>query len=50
MARDPLRNLDWGLDVAVKAVQLAERGVEGPARRPAGARDAPAPVPALGKA
>jgi menaquinone-9 beta-reductase len=50
MARDPLRNLDWGLDVAVKAVQLAERGVEGPARRPAGARGVPAPVPALGKA
>jgi menaquinone-9 beta-reductase len=30
MVRDPLRNLDWGLDVAVKAVQLAERGVGGP--------------------
>jgi geranylgeranyl reductase family protein len=49
MARDPLRNLDWGLDVAVKAVQLAERGVQGPAPRPAGDRMVPGWTPAVGR-
>ena len=50
MVRDPVRNLDWGLEVAVKAVQLAQRGVHGPARRPAGDRYLPASTPANGKA
>jgi menaquinone-9 beta-reductase len=42
IARDPIRNIDWGLDIAVKAVQLAERGVEGPASVSAGAQRVPA--------
>jgi geranylgeranyl reductase family protein len=46
MARDPLRNMDWGLEVAVKAVQLAERGVQGPTLRSADYRQAPALVSA----
>jgi hypothetical protein len=51
MVRDPVRNLDWGLEVAVKAVQLAERGVQGPARGPAvDPRYLPAWTPANGKA
>jgi menaquinone-9 beta-reductase len=50
MVRDPLRNVDWGLDVAVKAVQLAERGVEGPTLEAAASRDVPAWAPAIGKA
>jgi geranylgeranyl reductase family protein len=50
IARDPLRNLDWGLDVAVKAVHLAERGVEGASQRAAVDRDVPALRPAVGKA
>ena len=50
MAREPLRNLDWGLEVAVKAVQLAERGVEGPTRGSARDRDVPEWTPANGKA
>jgi hypothetical protein len=50
MVRDPVRNLDWGLEVAVKAVQLAERGVQGPARGPAADRYLPALTPANGKA
>jgi hypothetical protein len=27
MVRDPLTNLDWGIEVATKAVRLVERGV-----------------------
>jgi geranylgeranyl reductase family protein len=50
MARDPLRNVDWGLDVAVKAVQLAERGVKRPTFEAAGNRDVPTWAPAIGKA
>lgn len=50
MARDPIRNIDWGLEVAVKAVQLAERGVEGPGRGAAGDRVVPAGAPGHGKA
>jgi geranylgeranyl reductase family protein len=50
IVRDPLRNLDWGLDVAVKAVQLAQLGVEGPARGSVGERRVPAWAPANGKA
>lgn len=49
MVRDPVRNLDWGLEVAVKAVQLAERGVQGPGRGPAADRYLPAWTPANGK-
>jgi len=54
MARDPLKNLDWGLDVAVKAVRLAERGVEGPsswapARGTTGNRPVPGLTPAVGR-
>jgi geranylgeranyl reductase family protein len=41
MAKDPLRNLEWGLEVAANAVGLAQRGVAGPARAPAEDRDAP---------
>ncbi len=32
IARDPVRNLDWGLEIAANAVALAERGVSGPTR------------------
>jgi hypothetical protein len=49
MARDPLRNLDWGLEVATNAVSLAERGVAGPNRTPAGNRPVPTWTPAHGK-
>jgi hypothetical protein len=27
MVREPLANLDWGIEVATKAVRLVERGV-----------------------
>ena len=50
MVRNPMRNLDWGLEIAVKAVQLAERGVQGPAQRQAADRYLPAWTPANGKA
>jgi menaquinone-9 beta-reductase len=50
MARDPLRNLEWGLEVAANAVSLAERGVAGPSRAGAANRTVPSWAPAHGKA
>jgi menaquinone-9 beta-reductase len=50
MVRDPVRSLDWGLEVAVNAVQLAARGVQGPVRRTAADRYPPAWTPATGRA
>lgn len=45
MARAPLRNLEWGLEVAGNAVALAERGVAGPTRAAAN-RPVPTSTPA----
>ena len=50
MVRDPLRNLEWGLEVAGNAVSLAERGVAGPIRAEATNRNEPSWTPAYGKA
>ena len=50
MAGDPLRNLDWGLEVAANAVSLAERGLAGPTRVGAANRTVPTWIPAPGKA
>jgi geranylgeranyl reductase family protein len=50
MARDPLRNLEWGLEVAANAVSLAERGVVGPSPAGAANRQVPTWAPAHGKA
>jgi geranylgeranyl reductase family protein len=50
MARDPLRNLEWGLEVAANAVSLAERGVAGPTRAQDTHRNVPSWTPAYGRA
>jgi hypothetical protein len=50
MARDPFRNLEWGLEVAANAVSLAERGVAGPTTARDTHRNVPSWTPAFGKA
>jgi geranylgeranyl reductase family protein len=50
MARDPLRNLGWGLEVAANAVSLAERGLGSADRAAVAHRQVPALMPAHGKA
>ena len=50
MVRDPLRNFEWGLEVASNAVSLAERAVAGPPRIGVEMRYVPTSMPAHGKA
>jgi menaquinone-9 beta-reductase len=49
MARDPLRTLDWGLEVAGSAVSLAGRGVTEPPRTAVEPRNVPAWAAAPGR-